>query len=326
MLQLFEAGNRQQQGFAGIARRVQVETPAVDQLGHRQQFTGLIALQAGIAPPLRQERWQGFGFDPEEFHVDLVDIQRDHRQALGQARRQQSATAGEADGGLQVAGFQAGAVFGGEGVAVDCLHPGVHGQHQLALRLKVTQAQLHKVIGQFPGAIDLAGRAVYQVQLVGEFLIGVQGDGKTHRQGAGPVQLHLGHVHHAQLAPGIALLQRCHVHRRFGRFGRHAWRCRGRGCSRFIGRITGAQQGQRASEEQSFVKHGGTRRQREPGGELYISVGLAAAAPVTLTDADSVCSGGGRKPSQIPQPLTMIVPTLCVGMPPQTLCVAPRAR
>ena len=154
-------------------------------------------MQAGITPPLRQERRQGFGFDPKEFHVDLVDIQRDHRQALGQARRQQGATAGEADGGLQVAGFQAGAVFGGEGVAVDRLHPCVHGQHQFALRFKVAQAQFHQVIGQFPGAIDLAGLAVYQVQLVGEFLIGVQRNGKTHRQRAGPIQLHLGHIHHA---------------------------------------------------------------------------------------------------------------------------------
>ena len=255
LLQLLEAGDRQQQRFAGIARRVQVETAAIDQVSQRQQFAGFITLQAGIAPPLRQERRQGFGLDPEELNVDLVDVQRDHRQAFGQARRQQRATAGEADGGLQVAGLKARAVLGGERVGVDRLHPGIHRQHQFALGLQVAQAQFHEVIGQLPGAVDLAGLAVDQMEFVGKLLLRIQRNGKAHRQGAGPVQLHLGHVHHTQLTPGITLFQRRHIHRRLGRFRRcrHGGRRR---CSRFIGGIAGAQQGQRAGQEQSFVKHG----------------------------------------------------------------------
>ena len=87
LLQLLEAGDGQQQGFAGVACRVQVEAAAVDQVGQGQQFAGFITLQAGVAPPLRKEGGQGFGLDAEEFDIDFIDVQRDHRQAFGQARR-----------------------------------------------------------------------------------------------------------------------------------------------------------------------------------------------------------------------------------------------
>ena len=211
LLQGLEAGDRQQQGFAGVARRVQVKAAAIDQLGHGQQFTGFIALQAVVAPPLGKERRQRFGFDPEEFDVDLVDIQGNHRQAFGQARGQQTATAGKPDSRLQVAGFQAADVFASQLGVIDRQQSGIHRQHQLALRLKVTQAQFHQVVGELPGAIDLAAFAVDQVQLVSEFLLGVQGHREAHRQGAGTVELDFRDIHHAQLSAGVTLLQRREV-------------------------------------------------------------------------------------------------------------------
>ncbi|MNO61304.1 hypothetical protein D3C76_519490 [compost metagenome] len=59
-------------------------------------------------------------------------------------------------------------------LAVDREQALVDGQHQLALRLQVAQAQLHLVVGEFPGAIELTLDGVDQVHLGGEVLLGIQ--------------------------------------------------------------------------------------------------------------------------------------------------------
>ncbi|MCY1426059.1 hypothetical protein D9M71_418690 [compost metagenome] len=107
MLQGLEPADRQQQGLAGIARRIEVEAPAVDQFGHGQQFFGFVGLQAAVAPPSAEKNRQCLGFDTEELDIDLVDVQRNHRQAFGQACRQQRAMTGKTDARLQITGFQA---------------------------------------------------------------------------------------------------------------------------------------------------------------------------------------------------------------------------
>ncbi len=265
LLQGFDTGNRQQQGLTGIARRLEIETAAVDQFGHGQQFFGAVAGQARRTVPLGEEVGHRVGFDAEEFDIHLVDVQGDDWQALGQPRRQQAATAGEAYGGLQVTGFQTADVFGRERGLVDGLQTGIDGQHQFALRLKVAQAQFHEVVRQLPGTVDLAVLAVHQMKFFAELLLRVERHGKAHRQGACAVDLDFRHVDDGQFAPCVALAQRGEVDCGFGLCIGN--RCLGRCCSgwrRFIrgGGITGAQQRKRASQKQSFVEHGGTHRQR----------------------------------------------------------------
>ena len=261
LLERLQAGDGQQQGFTGVARRVEVEAPAIDQIGHRQQFARLPGIQVAGPAPAGQETRQRLGLDTEELDVDLVDVQRDDRQTFGQAGRQQRTAAGEADAGLQVAGFEAADVLFGEFAAIDRRQASIDGQHQFALRLQVAQAQLAEVVGQFPGAVDLAGSTVDQVQALGEGLVGVQRDGEGHRQRTGAVELHLGDVDHLQLAPGVALGQRVAVDRWLGRLwllrSRRARGHRGRG----LGGITGAEQGQQHGQKQSFVRHCGLRNQ-----------------------------------------------------------------
>ena len=253
LLQGLDAGRWQDQGFPGIACRIQVKAPGVYQIGHVQQVFGFVALQAAVAPPLAEKCRQRLGFDPEELDIDLVDVQRDDRQTFRQTCGQQIAAAGETDRGLQITGFEAADVLGGQFGVVDRTQAGVNGEDQFALRLKVTQAQLHQVVRQLPGAIDLAGFGVDQVQFVGKVLLRVQRHREAHGQGAGPVQLHLGDIHHTQLAPGITLGQHLDVLYRLGRLGGgNLWR----GGFVDAGRIASAQQRQRAGQEQSFVKHG----------------------------------------------------------------------
>ncbi|MDT4823956.1 hypothetical protein FQZ97_571960 [compost metagenome] len=252
LLQRFQAADRQQQGLAGVARRVEVEAPAVDQLGHRQQVARLPGVQAAAAAPAAEEGRQRLRLDAEELDVDLVDVQGDHRQPLGQAGRQQRAAAGEADGGLQVAGGEAGDMLLGQRRAGHRAQPGIGGEHQLAARFEVAQAHLHQAVGEFPGAVDLAVLAVDQVQPVGEFLFRIERHREAHRQRAGTVDLHFRDVHHFQRAAGVALHQGLGV-------GRGALLLLGSGRGGFRGfgggRIAGAQQGKREGQKQSLVRH-----------------------------------------------------------------------
>ena len=258
LLQRLDPGDRQQHGLAGVARGVEVEAAAVDQLGHVQGFLGLVVVQAGVAAPVDQEGREHVRLDAEELDIDFVDVQGDHRQAFGQARGQQRATTGEAHGGLHVAGLEAAHRLGFQRVAVDRQQALVDGQDHLALRLQVAQAQFHLVVGEFPGTVDLALDGVHQVQLGGEVLFGVQRRGKADRQGAGTVELHFRDVQHGQLAAGVALGERGRV------FARGRLRLDGRdggggvGGRRWLvrcGGITGTEQGQRAGQQQSFVEH-----------------------------------------------------------------------
>ncbi len=255
LLERLEPGDRQQQVLAGVARRIQIEAPAVDQIGHRQQFAGFPAAHRGAAAPAFEERRQAVRFDAEELDVDLVDVQRDHRQAFHQPRRQQRTGAGEADAGLQVTGFQACDVLGGEAGAARPAQAGIHRQHQLALRLEVAQTQLHEVVRQLPGAVDLAILAVDQMQFVGEGLIGVQRHAEAHRQCGSALDLDFRDIGDAQLAPGITLRQGRAILLRGGgllRRGRRRWRAGGLLRRR---RIAGAQQHQGKGQEESFLLH-----------------------------------------------------------------------
>ncbi|MCY1349830.1 hypothetical protein D9M69_360410 [compost metagenome] len=244
----FEVGDGQQQGLAGIARGLEVEAAGVDQVGHFQQLAGLPDVQGAAPTPAGKEARQGFGLHAEEVHIHPVHVQRDHRQAFGQPRGQQRATAGEADGGLEVAGFQAGDMLVGQPRVIHRTQAGVDGQHQLALGLQMAQAQLHQVVGELPGAVHLAVAAVHQVQPLGERLIRVQGDGEGHRQGAGAVELHFGYVDHLHLATGVALGQGGGVDSRAGGLLGDAG---GRLARRLIGggRITGAEQAQHQGQK-----------------------------------------------------------------------------
>ncbi|MCY1408456.1 hypothetical protein D9M71_237760 [compost metagenome] len=108
---------------------------------------------------------------------------------------------------MHVAGFQAADRLAGQALAVDRAQAGVDGQHQLALRLQVAQAQLHLVRGELPGTVDLAFDGIDQVHLVGEVLLVIQGNRKGQGQRAGTIDLHFRDIHHAQLAAGITLGQ-----------------------------------------------------------------------------------------------------------------------
>ena len=55
LLQRLDPGSRQDQGFTGITRRVQVKASAVHQIGHVQQVLGFVALQAAVATPLAKK-------------------------------------------------------------------------------------------------------------------------------------------------------------------------------------------------------------------------------------------------------------------------------
>jgi len=234
-------------------------------------------LQAAAGAPLAQKSRQGLGLDPKELHVNLIDVQRDNRQAFGQTRGQQATPAGKANGRLQVTGFQTANELASQGCVGDGTQARVDGQDQFALRFQMAQVQLHQVIGQLPGAIDLAGLGIDQVQFFSEILLGVQRHRETHRQGAGTVQLHFRDIHHVQLTTGIALSQHLGVLHRLGGLGG--------GCR--LGRlglggrrgITSTQQRQRAGQEQSFVKHG-VLIVVAVKGQLYNSVALTADALV----------------------------------------------
>ncbi|MNF60354.1 hypothetical protein D3C84_419700 [compost metagenome] len=266
LLHGFEAGNRQQQGFAGVAGGLEVEAAGVDQLGHFQQLAGLPDIQGAALAPAGEEARQRLGLDPEEVDIDLVDVQRDHRQAFGQPGGQQRAAAGEADRGLQVAGFQAGDVLLGQSSVIHRAQAGVDGQHQLALGLQVAQAQLHQVVGEFPSAVHLAAGGVHQVEALGEGLFRVQRHREGHRQGAGAVELHFGNVYHLELAAGVALGQCGGVGGRPGRLlGGSGRRFRHRLLGG--GGITGAEQAQHQCQKQSFLRHGGTLRGELAGAE-----------------------------------------------------------
>ncbi|MNM29553.1 hypothetical protein D3C81_400950 [compost metagenome] len=274
-LQRLDAGDRQQHGLAGVACGVEVEAAAVDQFGHVQGFLGLVVVQAAVAPPVDQEGREHVRLHAEELDIDLVDVEGDHRQALGQARGQQRTTAGEADGRLHVAGFQAADRLAVQLLAIDRQQALVDGQHQLALRLQVAQAQLHLVVGELPGAVELAFDGVDQVHFAGEVLLGIQRRGEADRQRRGAIELHFGNIQHRQLAALVA----------FGEYGRvFALGCRGgsgRCGRRLFGwrrlvrrrRVTGTEQSQRAGQQQSFVEH---------GVELFGSVYVRAATIAQL--------------------------------------------
>ena len=117
---------------------------------------------------------------------------------------------------MQVAGFQAGHLLRSEAFAIQPEQAGIHGQHQLALRLQVAQAHLHQIVRQLPGAIDLAVFAIDQVQTLGELLLRVERHREADRQRAGTIQLHLRDIHHGQLAARVTLGQRFAVDRWLG--------------------------------------------------------------------------------------------------------------
>ena len=104
----------------------------------------------------------------------------------------------------------------------------------------MAQAQLHQVIRQFPGAIDLAVLAVDQVQLGSEILLRIKRHTEGHSQGAGALQLHFGNVHHLKRSASVALAQGSqilHGRRLLAGGGRRGGLFRGGG-------ITGAEQAQ----------------------------------------------------------------------------------
>ncbi|MND74048.1 hypothetical protein D3C80_656340 [compost metagenome] len=263
LLQRLDAGDRQQHGFAGVARRVEVETAAVDQLGHVQGFFGLVVVETAVTAPGTEERRERFRLDAEELNIDLIDVQGDHRQAFGQTRRQQRTPACKADGRLHVAGFQAADRLSGQAFAVNRLQTCINGQHQLALRLQVTQAQLHTVVRKLPGTIDLAFDGIDQVYSIGKVLLRIQRHRKAQGQGTGPIDLNFGDIHHTQLTASVALGQGRGILDWFCRGGGLLYLgltlggCLGRRRGRLIRgrRVASTEQGQRAGQQQSFVEH-----------------------------------------------------------------------
>ncbi|MNP64690.1 hypothetical protein D3C76_1602060 [compost metagenome] len=69
----------------------------------------------------------------------------------------------------------------------------------------MAQAQLHLVVGEFPGAIELTLDGVDQVHLGGEVLLGIQRCGEADRQRGSAVELHFGNIQHRELAALVAL-------------------------------------------------------------------------------------------------------------------------
>ncbi len=104
LLQRLDIRQRQQQFFARIARRVKVKTAGVDQIGHLQQLVRLPVAQGIAVFPLADEGGERFRFDAEKIDVDVIDIQRHHRQSGHHFPRQQRAAAGKADARGDIAG------------------------------------------------------------------------------------------------------------------------------------------------------------------------------------------------------------------------------
>ncbi|MNS27027.1 hypothetical protein D3C72_589640 [compost metagenome] len=52
LLQRFDIAQRQQQFFAGIARRIEIEAPGIDQLGHLKQIIRFPVAQGVTVLPL----------------------------------------------------------------------------------------------------------------------------------------------------------------------------------------------------------------------------------------------------------------------------------
>ncbi|MNE37032.1 hypothetical protein D3C80_1308700 [compost metagenome] len=94
----------------------------------------------------------------------------------------------------------------------------------------MAQTQLHLVVGEFPGTIDLAFDSVDQVQLGGEFLFGIQRRREADRQRAGAIELHFRDIQHRQRAALVALGE----HGRVFALGR--LHLGGRGGCRFLSR------------------------------------------------------------------------------------------
>ncbi|MNC53326.1 hypothetical protein D3C75_1027240 [compost metagenome] len=126
------------------------------------------------------------------------------------------------------------------------------------MRLEVAQAQLHTVVGELPGTIDFAFDGVDQVHPVGKILLCIQWHREAQGQCAGTIDLNFRDIHHAQFATGITLGQGRGVFT--GRLGGFLSLRRRRGRSRgwlvWGRRVAGAEQGQHAGQQQSFVEHG----------------------------------------------------------------------
>ncbi len=103
LFQRRDVAERQLHFFPRIACRVEIEAAAVNQIGVFQQIARFPVRQIVAVIPLGEKIRQRGIFHPEEINIDLVNVERQHRQSLRQAQRQQRATTGKTDHRLDVA-------------------------------------------------------------------------------------------------------------------------------------------------------------------------------------------------------------------------------
>ena len=183
LLQRFDITQRQEQFFTRITRRIEIKTPGVNQFRHLQQIVGFPVGQGVTVLPLADKRRQRFRLHAVEVHIHVIDVQRHHRQAFDDFSWQERTAAGKAHGRFNIAGGDRFFVIDAKRRFVQCLKVALHGDDQVAIRLKMAQTQLFQIWGQFPGTVHFAALFIDDVNRAGEILIGIERNGKSQHQG-----------------------------------------------------------------------------------------------------------------------------------------------
>ncbi|MNC07863.1 hypothetical protein D3C75_554220 [compost metagenome] len=189
LLQRLDIPQRQEQFFASIARRVKIETSGIHQIRKLQQIVGFPVGKGTAVLPLADERRQRLGFNAVEIHIDVIDVERHHRQPFDHLARQQRAAAGKSDARFDVAGGDGFFVVDAKGIFVQPLQAALNGHHQVTVRLQMPQAQLFQVWCQLPCTIDLAAFFVYHMHPVRKILCRIERHGEGQHQRGGAVEL-----------------------------------------------------------------------------------------------------------------------------------------
>ncbi len=139
--------HRQLQFFAGVTRRVKLKATGIDQLAAFQQILRLPAGEVIAVIPLREKFCQAGIFYPEEVDIDLVNIQRQHRQSLRDTQRQQRSATGKPDHRLDITGGNFLAVIVGEGFTAGRAQSRIHRDGEVTRGFRMAEAQRFAVSG-----------------------------------------------------------------------------------------------------------------------------------------------------------------------------------
>ena len=173
LLERFNILQGQQQFFARIARRIKIESTGVNQLRHLQQVIGFPVGQRVTVLPLADKGGQRFRLHAVKVDIDIVDVERHHRQTFDHLTRQQRAAAGKTNGGFNVTGGQGFFIINAKRRLVQRLQVTFNGDDQIAVRFQMAQSKLFQVRRKFPRPVNLAAFLIHDMHRFGEILIGI---------------------------------------------------------------------------------------------------------------------------------------------------------